>query len=64
MKPFGSGSGREKNLRVKLAGADGGKLRVRGCSFGNDEPSIASRPGGEGAIFTEKKGVLRPGRGG
>jgi hypothetical protein len=29
------------NPGVPLIDADGGKLRVRGCSFGGDEPSIA-----------------------
>src|ERR1041384_2670402 len=35
-----SSSGRTKNPGVSLVEADGGKLQVRGCSFGTDEPSI------------------------
>lgn len=52
-----SGSGREKNPGVFLVEADGGKLQVRGCSFGTDEPSIALRPGLQHAIVTENNGV-------
>lgn len=52
-----SSSGREKNPGVFLVEADGGKLQVRGCSFGTDEPSIALRPGLQHAIITENNGV-------
>ena len=52
-----SSSGREKNPGVFLVEADGGKLQVRGCSFGTDEPSIALRPGLQHAIVTENNGV-------
>lgn len=52
-----SSSGREKNPGVSLVEADGGKLQVRGCSFGSDEPSIALRPGLQHAIVTENNGV-------
>ena len=43
----------------RVAGRDrcGGKLQVRGCSFGSDELSIASRPGVKDAIVTENNGV-------
>ena len=37
--------------------ADGGKLQVRGCSFGTDEPSIALRKGLRHAIVSENNGV-------
>jgi hypothetical protein len=36
-----SSTGRAKNLGVALVEADGGRLQVRGCSFGTDEPGIA-----------------------
>ena len=52
-----SSSGREKNPGVSLVEADGGKLQVRGCSFGSDEPSIALRKGLKHAIVTENNGV-------
>jgi hypothetical protein len=52
-----SSSGREKNPGVFLVEADGGKLQVRGCSFGSDEPSIALRKGLRHAIITENNGV-------
>jgi hypothetical protein len=52
-----SSSGREKNPGVSLVEADGGKLQVRGCSFGSDEPCIALRAGVQHAIITENNGV-------
>ena len=52
-----SSTGREKNPGVSLVEADGGKLQVRGCSFGTDEPSIALRKGLRHAIVTENNGV-------
>lgn len=42
---------------LPLIEADGGKLQVRGCSFGTDEPSIALRKGLQHAIITENNGV-------
>jgi hypothetical protein len=52
-----SSSGRDWNPGVPLVEADGGKLQMRGCSFGSDEPSIALRPGLQSAIITENNGV-------
>jgi hypothetical protein len=52
-----SSSGRKDNPGVSLVEADGGKLQVRGCSFGTDEPCIALRSGLEHAIITENNGV-------
>jgi hypothetical protein len=52
-----SSSGREKNPGVSLVEADGGKLQVRGCSFGTDEPTIALRKGLRHAIITENNGI-------
>lgn len=52
-----SSSGRAKNPGVALVEADGGKLQVRGCSFGTDEPSITLKPGLQHAIVTENNGV-------
>ncbi len=52
-----SSSGRDKNPGVSLVEADGGKLQVRGCSFGSDEPCIALRKGLQHAIITENNGV-------
>ncbi len=52
-----SSSGRAKNPGVSLVEADGGKLQVRGCSFGTDEPSIALQKGLQHAIITENNGV-------
>jgi len=52
-----SSAGREKNPGVSLVEADGGKLQVRGCSFGTDEPGIALRKGLRHAIVTENNGV-------
>jgi hypothetical protein len=43
--------------RLPLVEADGGKLQVRGCSFGTDEPSVALRKGLQHAIITENNGV-------
>jgi len=54
---YRSSSGREKNPGAFLVEADGGKLQVRGCSFGSDEPSIALRKGLQHAIITENNGV-------
>jgi hypothetical protein len=42
---------------VALVEADGGRLQVRGCSFGTDEPAIALKPGLQHAIVTENNGV-------
>ncbi len=52
-----SSSGRGENPGVHLVEADGGKLQVRGCSFGSDEPAIALRAGVQHAIVTENNGV-------
>jgi hypothetical protein len=52
-----SSSGRKENPAVYLVEADSGKLQVRGCSFGSDEPSIALRKGLQHAIITENNGV-------
>ena len=52
-----SSTGREKNPGMFLIEADGGRLQVRGCSFGTDEPSIALRHGLRHAIITENNGV-------
>jgi hypothetical protein len=52
-----SSEGRQKNPGFALVEADGGKLQVRGCSFGTDEPSIALRKGLRHAIITENNGV-------
>jgi hypothetical protein len=52
-----SSTGREKNPGMFLVEADGGRLQVRGCSFGTDEPSIALRKGLKHAIITENNGV-------
>jgi len=52
-----SSSGRAKNPGVSLIEADGGKLQVRGCSFGSDEPCIALKKGVQHAIVTENNGV-------
>lgn len=42
---------------LPLVEADGGKLQVRGCSFGTDEPSIILRKGLKHAIITDNNGV-------
>ncbi len=52
-----SSTGRAKNPGVALIEADGGKLQVRGCSFGTDEPCIALQKGLQHAIITENNGV-------
>jgi hypothetical protein len=52
-----SSTGRERNPGVFLVEADGGRLQVRGCSFGSDEPAIALRQGLQHAIITENNGV-------
>ena len=49
--------GRKNEPRLPLVEADSGKLQVRGCSFGTDEPSIALRKGLQHAIITESNGV-------
>jgi hypothetical protein len=49
--------GGANQARLPLVEADGGKLQVRGCSFGTDEPSIALRKGLRHAIVTENNGV-------
>ncbi len=53
-----SSEGRRKNPGLALVEADGGKLQVRGCSFGSDEPSIALKKGLEHAIISENNGVI------
>lgn len=40
-----------------LVEADGGRLQIRGCSFGTDGPSIGLRTGLQHAIVTENNGV-------
>jgi hypothetical protein len=52
-----SSTGRAKNPGVALIEADGGKLQVRGCSFGTDEPALALREGLRHAIISENNGV-------
>lgn len=52
-----SAFGREKNPGVSLIEADSGKLQVRGCSFGSDEPAIALKRGLQHAIITENNGL-------
>ncbi len=52
-----SSEGRKRNPGNFLVEADGGKLQVRGCSFGSDEPGVALRPGLQHAIITENNGV-------
>ena len=52
-----SSSGRQKNPGLALVEADGGRLQVRGCSFGTDEPSITLLKGLQHAIITENNGV-------
>jgi hypothetical protein len=54
-----SSTGRAKNPGISLIEADGGKLQVRGCSFGSDEPAIALKTGLQHAIITENNGVAR-----
>jgi hypothetical protein len=49
--------GGKNTARLPLIEAGGGKLQVRGCSFGTDEPGIALRKGLEHAIITENNGV-------
>lgn len=52
-----SSSGRERNPGVFLVEAHGGRLQVRGSSFGSDEPAIALRAGLEHAIVAENNGI-------
>ncbi|HUT57637.1 MAG TPA: hypothetical protein VNA25_07270, partial [Phycisphaerae bacterium] len=52
-----SSQGRKQNPGLALVEADGGKLQVRGCSFGTDEPSIALRKGLQHAIVSDNNGV-------
>ena len=52
-----SSSGRKSNPGVALVEADGGKLQLRGCSFGSDEPDILLRKGLRHAIITGNNGV-------
>jgi hypothetical protein len=52
-----SSTGRATNPGVALVEADSGKLQVRGCSFGTDEPCIALKQGLQHAIITENNGV-------
>lgn len=47
----------KSNAPLPLVEADRGKLQVRGCSFGTDEPSIILREGLKHAIVTENNGV-------
>lgn len=42
---------------LPLVEANGGKLQVRGCSFGTDEPSVALKQGLQQATITENNGV-------
>jgi len=49
--------GGETNARPPLVEADGGKLQIRGCSFGTDQTSVALRKGLQHAIITENNGV-------
>jgi hypothetical protein len=49
--------GGKNEPRRPLVEADGGKLQVRGCSFGTEEPSVALRKGLQSAIVTENNGV-------
>jgi len=49
--------GGKNNSGLSLIEADGGKLQVRGCSFGTGEPSIALRKGLAHAIITENNGL-------
>ena len=49
--------GGKNTTRLPLVEADAGKLQVRGCSFGTDEPSVALRKGLQHAIVTENNGV-------
>jgi hypothetical protein len=52
-----SSSGRKTNPGRFLVEADGGKLQVRGCSFGSDEPCVALRKGLQHAIISENNGM-------
>jgi hypothetical protein len=52
-----SSAGRKDNPGMSLVEADAGRLQVRGCSFGSDEPAIALRKGLQHAIITENNGV-------
>jgi hypothetical protein len=52
-----SSTGRARNPGVFLVEADGGKLQVRGCSFGTDEPAIALQAGLQHAIISQNNGV-------
>lgn len=54
---FLSSTGRQNHRGNFLVEADGGRLQVRGCSFGSDEPGIALRRGLQHAIVTENNGV-------
>ena len=54
---FLSSTGRKNNPGQYLVEADGGRLQVRGCSFGSDEPGIALRSGLQHAIISENNGV-------
>ena len=52
-----SSQGRRQNPGLALVEADGGKLQVRGCSFGSDEPAVALKKGPQHAIISENNGV-------
>jgi hypothetical protein len=52
-----SSTGQGQNPDVSLVEADGGKLQIRGCSFGSDEPCITLKRGLQHAIITENNGV-------
>ncbi len=54
---FLSSVGRAKDPGVALIEADGGKLQVRGCSFGSDEPPVALKKRLQHAIITENNGI-------
>ena len=59
--PAAAGTGivfRRVDLDGFLVEADSGRLQVRGCSFGSDEPGIALRAGLQHAIIAENNGVL------
>jgi hypothetical protein len=49
--------GGKNATRLPLIEADNGKLQVRGCSFGTDEPSVALKKGVQQATITENNGL-------
>jgi hypothetical protein len=52
-----SSVGRKGNPGRALVEVDGGRLQVRGCSFGSDETSIRLGSGLKHAIVAENNGV-------